>query len=214
MEIRAPHGGIFVLQRDWRGDYPKVGQQMWPGQRVADIPLLETMEAEVFVLEVDGSGLAPKQRAEVVIEARPETVHRGTVRLVDKLAKPRIGGVPIQYFAVVIELERTDPAVMKPGQRVRARLILDEERALVVPRQAVFDKDGKSFVYRRTPRGEFESVPVELGAATAGKVAVARGLAAGDAIALRDPTRSVDQALGSGEPAGAAAPGAQGEGAR
>ncbi len=214
MEIRAPHGGIFVLQRNWRGEYPKVGQQMWPGQRVADIPLLEAMEAEVFVLEVDGSGLAEQQRAEVVIEARPEVVHPGKVRLVDKLAKPRIDGVPIQYFAVVIELERTDPAVMKPGQRVRARLILDDDRALVVPRQAVLSKDGKSFVYRRTPRGEFESVPVELGAATSGRVAVTSGLAAGDVIALRDPTRSVDQALGSGEPAGAAGPGAQGEGGR
>ncbi len=216
MEIRAPHGGIFVLQRNWRGEYPKVGQQMWPGQRVAEIPLLEAMEAEVFVLEVDGSGLAEKQPAEVVIEARPETVHRGKVRLVDKLAKPRIDGVPIQYFAVVIELERTDPAVMKPGQRVRARLILDEERALVVPRQAVMSKDGKNLVYRRTARGEFESVPVELGAATSGRVAVTKGLAAGDVIALRDPTRSVDQALGSGEPAGGAAagPGAPGEGGR
>ncbi len=214
MEVRAPHGGIFVLQRNWRGEYPKVGQQMWPGQRIAEIPLLEAMEAEVFVLEVDGSGLAEQQRAELVIEARPQTVHRGKVRLVDKLAKPRVDNVPIQYFAVVIELERTDPAVMKPGQRVRARLFLDEERALVVPRQAVHAKDGKSFVYRRTPRGDFESVPVELGAATSGKVAVTRGLAAGDAIALRDPTRSIDQALGSGEPAGAAGPGAQGEGGR
>lgn len=208
MEIRAPHGGIFVLQRNWRGEYPKVGQQMWPGQRVAEIPLLEAMEAEVFVLEVDGSGLAEKQPAEVVIEARPETVHRGQVRLVDKLAKPRVDGVPIQYFAVVIELDRTEPAVMKPGQRVRARLFLDEERALVVPRQAVMSKDGKHLVYRRTARGEFESVPVELGAATSGRVAVTKGLAAGDVIALRDPTRSVDQALGSGEPAGGAAAGA------
>jgi HlyD family secretion protein len=211
MEVRAPHGGIFVLQRNWRGEYPKIGQQMWPGQRVADIPLLETMEVEVFVLEVDGSGLAEKQRAEIVIEARPEIVYRGKVRLVDKLAKPRIDNVPIQYFAVVVELERTDPAVMKPGARVRARLILDEERALVVPRQAIFNKEGKSFVYRRTARGDFESAPVELGAATSGRVAVTRGLAAGDAIALRDPTRSIDQALGSGEPAGAAGPAAQGE---
>jgi multidrug efflux pump subunit AcrA (membrane-fusion protein) len=212
MEVKAPHGGLFVLQRNWRGEYPKIGQQMWPGQRIADIPLLETMEAEVFVLEIDGSGLAEKQRAEVVVEAHPETVYRGTVRLVDKLAKPRVDGMPIQYFAVVIELEKTDPAVMKPGQRVRARLILDEERALVVPRQAVLNKDGKSFVYRRTPRGEFESVPVELGAATSGRVVVKSGLAAGDAIALRDPTRSVEQALGSGEPAGATGPGAKGEG--
>lgn len=198
MEIRAPHAGIFVLQRNWRGEIPKIGEQLWPGQAVGEIPLLDAMEVEAFVLELDGSGLAEGQPAEVVIEARPEQVFRGKVRLVDKLAKPRIGKVPIQYFTVAIALDKTDPEVMKPGQRVRATLVLDEARALLVPRQAVLNKDGKNFVYRRTPRGEFELVPVELGASTSGRVVVKQGLAAGDRIAMRDPTRSLDQALGSG----------------
>jgi multidrug efflux pump subunit AcrA (membrane-fusion protein) len=200
MRVEAPHDGIFVLQRNWRGEVPKVGEQMWAGQPVGEIPLLETMEVEVFVLEVDGSGLAEKQQAEIVIEARPEVTYKGQIRLVDKLAKPRIGGVPIQYFAVVVALEKTDPVVMKPGQRVRARLMLDEGTAdaVVVPRQAIFNKDGKNFVYRRTARGDFEAVAVELGGATSGRVVVKKGLDVGDQIALRDPTRSVDQALGAG----------------
>lgn len=204
MEIRAPHDGLFVLIRNWRGEVPKLGDQMWPGQDVAEIPLLDAMEAEVFVLELDGSGLAEGQSAKVVIEARPEVVHPGKVRLVDKLAKPRVEQVPIQYFAVTIELAKTDPAVMKPGQRVRATLELDQSSSLVVPRQAVFTKDGKSYVYRRTPRGDFEQVPVELGTATAGRIAVTSGLVAGDRIALRDPTRSIDQTLSNDQPTGAA----------
>jgi HlyD family secretion protein len=198
MQLVAPHDGIFVLQRNWRGEVPKLGDQLWPGQSVAEIPLLETMEVEVFVLEVDGSGLAEKQPAEVVIEARPDTIYKGKVRLVDKLAKPRVGGVPIQYFAVVVELDKTDAVAMKPGQRVRAKITLDQADALVVPRQAIQNKDGKSYVFKRTPHGDFESVQVELGAATSGRVAVKSGLTAGDEIALRDPTRSLDQTLGSG----------------
>jgi multidrug efflux pump subunit AcrA (membrane-fusion protein) len=86
---------------------------------------------------------------------------------------------------------------MKPGQRVHADLILDEESALVVPRQAVFNKDAKNVVYRRARTGLFEAVPVELGPATSGRVVVKAGLAEGDEIALRDPTRTLDQ-LGSG----------------
>jgi len=199
MAIVAPSDGIFVLQRNWRGDVPKLGEQMWPGQPVAEIPLLESMEAEVFVLEIDGSGLAEKQKVELVIEARPDVTYQGKIKLVDKLAKPRIGGVPIQYFAVVVALDKTDPAAMKPGQRVRARLLLDDPAAateqVVVPRQAVLNKDGKNFVYRRTDSGEFEQVAVELGAATSGRVVVKTGLSAGDSIALRDPTRSLDQHL-------------------
>ena len=214
MEIRAPHDGLLVLRRNWRGEIPKVGDQLWPGQDIAELPLLDTMEAEVFVLEIDGSALAVGQAVDLVIEARPDVVHHGKVRLVDKLAKPRVDGLPVQYFAVVVELERTDPAVMKPGQRVRATIKLDEAEALVVPRQAVFVKDGKSFVYRRTARGDFEQVSVELGEATPGRVAVTSGLAAGDRIALRDPTRSIEQTLGgSGEPSAAPASGASGGGA-
>jgi multidrug efflux pump subunit AcrA (membrane-fusion protein) len=84
---------------------------------------------------------------------------------------------------------------------VRATLVLDQADALVVPRQAVIDRDGKNLVYRRVPGGAggFEPVAVELGPATSGRVVVARGLAAGDVIALRDPTRPVEPAgAGSG----------------
>lgn len=198
MEIVAPTDGIFVLQRNWNGEMPKLGDSLWPGQSVAEIPILDEMEAQVYVLEVDGSGLAENRPAEVVVEARPGRVFPGKIRLVDKLAQPRQPGRPIQYFGVAVALNTTDREVMKPGQRVRATLILDQADALVVPRQAVVDKDGKTVVYRRTASG-FEPVAVELGAATSGRVVVKAGLAAGEVIALRDPTRARDQ-VGSDEP--------------
>ena len=201
MEIKAPHDGIFVLERDWDGGVPKLGSQLWPGETVGEIPLLDDMEAELFVLEVDGSGLAEGQAADIVIEARPDVVYHGKIRLVDKLAKPRQHDVPVQYFSVVVKLDKTDPAVMKPGQRVHGTLVLDQERALVVPREAIVNKDGKNVVYRYGAAG-FAPVPVELGAATAGLVVVTKGLAAGDGVALRDPPRALD-ARGSGAAAGA-----------
>ncbi len=197
MEVKAPHDGILVLRRNWRGELPRVGEQVWSGQKIAEIPLLDSMEAEVFVLEVDGRGITDKQPAEIVVESRPDLVFKATIKLVDKLAKPRVPGVPVQYFAVVLELEKTDNAVMKPGQRVRGTLILDAADALVVPRQAVVAKDGKNVVFRRGKNG-YDAVEVELGASTSGRVVIAKGLTPGDVVALRDPTRSIDQAMGSG----------------
>jgi RND family efflux transporter MFP subunit len=202
MEIKAPHDGILVLRRNWRGQLPRVGEQLWPGQKVAEIPLLDEMEAEIFVLEVDGNGLANDQKAELVVEAQPDITYDAKIKLVDKLAKPRDPGVPVQYFAVTLTLEKTDKAVMKPGQRVRAKLILDQEDAIVVPRQAVVMKDGKNVVFKKTKTGTFDAIPVELGTGTSGRVVIAKGLDAGDEIALRDPTMSVDSALGSGSAAG------------
>jgi HlyD family secretion protein len=205
MEIVAPTDGIFVLQRHWNGAMPKLGDSLWPGQAVAEIPILDAMEAQVYVLEVDGSGLAENQPAQVVVEARPGRVFEGKVRLVDKLAQPRQPGSPVQYFGVTIALDRTDREVMKPGQRVQATLVLDQADALVVPRQAVFDGGGKTIVHRRTASG-FEPVAVELGAATSGRVVITSGLAAGDVIALRDPTRRREAVGSASEPEAEAAP--------
>lgn len=198
--IAAPHDGILLLQRDWRGEPVRVGESVWNGRKLAEIPDLGAMEADVWVLESDAGGLAAGQAAEVVIDAAPGVVWPATVKRVDALARPRLRGVPVQYFGATLTLARTDPAAMKPGQRLRASIVLESlADVLTVPRQALFERDGGHFVYRRR-RGGFEEAPVELGAAAGGMVTVTQGLAEGDAVALRDPGAPLDD--------GAARPGA------
>ena len=76
------------------------------------------------------------------------------IKKVDTLAKRRTGWIPVQYFGATLELDATDAAVMKPGQRVRAVLSLDARpKAISVPRNAIFEKDGKKIVYKRAGRG-------------------------------------------------------------
>ena len=188
LELRAPYDGILVLQRDWRGDIPRVGNNVWPGQTLGEIPDLQAMKAEVFVLEADAAGLAVGQKATVRLESNPTTPYTGKITQVDKLARPRFRGVPVQYFGVTVALDRTDRIVMKPGARVRAVLEI-ENRANVfsIPRQALFEKEGKKLVYRR--HGEkFDPVPVEIATSTPGRVVVTKGITRGDELALRDPT--------------------------
>jgi hypothetical protein len=91
---------------------------------------------------------------------------------------------------VVLDLDRTDPLRMKPGQTVRARLFLHDASALVVPRPALFDRDGRWIAYRREGPGRFSPVTVKIGASTAGLCTIESGLAENDQVALRDPGRS------------------------
>ena len=202
LEIVAPHDGFVVFQRDWRGELPAIGQTLWSGVKLAEIPDVNTLAAEVWVLEADAGGLAPGKSARVVVESDPGEVWPGKIERVDGVPKPRVKGVPVQFFGVTVVLERSDPAKMKPGQRVQAALALDERPdALAVPRQAVFEKDGRKIVWRR--RGSrFEEAEVVLGPAALGTVVVEKGLAPGDVIALRDPTRPADD---GGAPTGASA---------
>ena len=188
LEVRAPHDGIFVLKAQW-GRLPEVGQVVWRGNPLAEIPKPDVMEAKVYVLEADAGGLQVGAPATVTLDAHPGRLYRATVSQVDALAQPRSWRVPVQYFGVVLELETTDTALMKPGQRVQAELSLDSQSdVLSVPRQAVFERDGRSVVYVGRGR-RFKPRPVELGATGLGRVVILDGLEAGERVALRDPTR-------------------------
>lgn len=193
LQVTAPHDGVLMLGRNGpAGEPPRVGDTVWSGMTLAEIPDLSEMQAEVYVLEADAGGLAVGKPATVVVESQPGMEHPASIARVDTLAKPRLSGSPVQYFAVTLALAPGSLRAMgavKPGQRVLARLRLEERRgALVVPREAVFQRGGgAAVVYRRRGRAHgFEPVPVTLGPAGVGTAVIETGVAAGDLVALRD----------------------------
>jgi multidrug efflux pump subunit AcrA (membrane-fusion protein) len=211
LSVTAPNDGILVYRRDYRGNTPRMGDTVWQRQPLADLPDLARMEAEVFVLEADASGLAVGKPATVELESAPGSTYAARIARVDSLAKPRLRGSPVQYFAVVLKLRGTDAARMKPGARVRALLTLDEvPRALAVPRQAVFERGGRTIVYKRVDKrgtSGFTPVPVTLGPSGMGRVVIASGLQPADVVALGDPERGPEGGTGD-------APGSSGAGGK
>lgn len=193
--LTAPQDGVLTIRRrNWADTY-RVGDTVYRTMSVAEVSSVENMEAEVFVLEAEASGLATGRKAEVVIEAQPGRSFAAEVKQVETVTKQRQEKSPTQYFGVILRLTHTDPEVMKPGERVRARLFLHEQQALVVPRPALYDHDGRWVVYRRDGRGEFAAVPVTLGPSTAGLVTIETGLHAGEIIALREPGKTAGELL-------------------
>ncbi len=195
LQVKAPHDGILVLKRNWRGDPIRVGDTVWRGQKLAELPHVAELEAKVHVLEADAGNLAAGLPAEVVIDAHPSHTYKATLQKMDTLAQPKHHDVPVHYFGVTLELAATDPETMRIGQRVQATILVEEPEALVVPRQAIFDEDGKSIVYKRSVGG-FDATVVELGTASAGRVVITSGIEAGDEVALRDPNEDADALLG------------------
>lgn len=204
LRIVAPHDGLLILERNWRGETPFVGDSVWPGQKLAEIPDLSRVEARVFVLEADAAGLKPELAVRLAIEGRPGRELAGTVSRVDALAKPRDAMSPVRYFETTVSLERTDPSFMAPGQRVRAVIRLEEaEDVIAVPRGALFEKDGKRVVYR-WENGGFAPVEVTVSRNSISRVVVDRGLRPGDRIALRDPSLKPSSPPPAGPPGMAA----------
>jgi HlyD family secretion protein len=197
LEVRAPHGGLLTWSRDWRGELPEVGQQVWGGQPLAEIPSLERMKAEVYVLEADAGGLAPGLPAVVRVEAHPERAIAATVARVDAVAKSPYRGTPMQYFGVELELDEDaagQAAGLRPGQRVTATLVLERrEGALVIPRQALMTDRDEPYVWVRDGGG-FVVREIETGAQSAALVVVDGGLEEGEVVALEPPNATEDEA--------------------
>jgi HlyD family secretion protein len=193
LQVTAPHDGLFVHVRDWRGDPPRVGQTFFPGQKIGEIPDLSTLEALVWVLESDASELKTGVGGTLAIEGKTGSTTDATVTRVEAIARPRQTESPVKYFETTLSLARTDPSAA-PGQFVKATLRIEERADVIaIPRGALFEKDGQRVVYR-SHRGGFEPVGVVVGANSISRVVVESGLSPGDRIALRDPLRGVSAA--------------------
>jgi hypothetical protein len=190
MRVVAPHDGILVFPMNWRGEVLNIGDSAWPGQTVAEIPDLSQLQARVFVLEGDAFGLAAGNRARIEVDGQPGLLYEAKVKRVDTLAKPRERGSPVKYFETWLDLPADAFKNVKPGQRVRATILLAELKdALWVPRGALYQKEGRRYVLK-SEGGGLREADVTVGASSLGRIQVLTGVAQGDRVALSDPRRS------------------------
>jgi HlyD family secretion protein len=184
-----------------------VGDTVWPSQTVAELPDLGKLEAHVFVLEGDGGGLAVDQKANVEIEGQPGLAFEASVQRVEAVAKNRERNSPVKYFETTLGFAGDTPKGLKPGQKVRAFVLIDRlDDAIAIPRGALFDKDGKSVVYRFAS-GRFSAVPVTVGRRSLGRAVIEKGLEPGDRLALQDPEGRAKDASPAPGSSGPMAPG-------
>ena len=176
-----------------------VGNTLWPGEKVAEIPDLQELEAKVFALEADAAGLKSGLPGRLTIEGRPQETHVAHVAGVQPVAQPRERASPVKFFETRVALDRTDTRIMRPGQKVDVTITLEElEGVIAIPRGALFEKDGRRIVYCR--RGaRFVPVEVSVGPNSVARVVITRGLVPGDLVALRDPAETAGRIFGRRE---------------
>ena len=205
-ENREAAGGMFF----WGMVLPeyRAGDQIWPGRPVADVIESGRMSVRAKVDESDRGNLTPGQPALVSVDSFPgETFEVRVGQLAGLASRANFfeSATVTRLFDVTFEFDTPDPRLKAGGSarvKIEGREIPD---ALHVPRQAVFDKRGKSFVFVKS--GErFEEREVKVQQRTESRVAL-EGLAEGTEIALVDPTATRKDAA---QPASPAVPAAGG----
>jgi len=198
--IRAPFDGVVSVKenRDASGgmifygmilpEY-RAGDQIWPGRPVVDVIESGRMEVRAKIDESDRPNLVAGQNAVVEVDALPGEKFTAKVGQLSGLASRANffeSSSATRLFDVSLQFDKPDPR-LKAGGSVRVTLDGKElQDALHIPRQAVFDKNGKNYVFVKT--GEhFEPRDVKVEQRTESRVVIS-GLPQGAEIALVDPT--------------------------
>jgi HlyD family secretion protein len=192
MSVRAPSAGTISLLDHWTGssDAPyRPGDRAWPGAAIASLPDATTLRVSARVDETERGRLAAKQSVTVQFNAIPDRQFTGHIEQIGALASMDFsGGWPFpRNFDLEIVLDQTD-ARFKPGISGQITVIVDRvPNAITIPAQAMFQKSGQTVAYVWSGT-QFEERTIDVARRTANKIMVARGVSAGETVALRDPT--------------------------
>jgi HlyD family secretion protein len=196
--VKAPMDGFVVARdnRDASGGFfysgmslpeYRAGDSVFPGRPIADVFDLSQMEIRAKVNEQQRNNVAAGQAAAVESNALPEARLTAKVATVSGLAQSDWWGSsgPLRDFDVTLRLDQAD-ARLRPGTSVRLALAGTRvDNVLHVPRQAIFEKDGKPVVYVRVG-DRFEPRTVKPTQRTESRVAI-DGVPEGSEVALANP---------------------------
>jgi HlyD family secretion protein len=189
-EVRADVPGIVVYRDVFFGSEqrkPQVGDQVWANQPLLILPDISKMVVETKVRETDIHKVEQNQKVSVRVQAYPDLKLRGKVTLVGTLAQEEKERRGTKFFGVTVLLEGNEPR-LRPGMSASVEIEVEERaRALYVPLEAVFEKDGRHVCYV-VSRGELREREVVVGSSNRDFVVIERGLEKGDRVALRDPS--------------------------
>ena len=188
-EVRADVAGIVVYRDVYFGSEqrkPQVGDQVWANQPLLILPDISKMVVETRVRETDIHKVERNQGVKVRVQAYPDLKLTGVVTLVGTLAQEEKERRGAKFFGVTIQIDGSEPR-LRPGMTAQVEIEVEERpRALYVPLQAVFEKEGRSVCYV-VRRGRLQAQDVVTGPSNQDFVVIDRGLREGDRVALRDP---------------------------
>ena len=206
--VRTPIDGVVAVKENRDGqqffyngmvlpEYQE-GDTTYSGRNVVDVIESGRMTVRAKITETDRENLQPGQKATVQVDALPGRTFTATVGALNGTASRGnfFETTAVRQFDIDLTLDHPDPA-MRAGSSVR--VVIDGRvvnGATHIPRQAVFDKNGKNFVYLQVG-DRFEPHDVTVSNVTESR-AIVTGVHEGDVIALVNP----DLALQRNKPAG------------
>jgi multidrug efflux pump subunit AcrA (membrane-fusion protein) len=197
MRIRAPFDGLVAVKDNdmnnasWAGVVVpefRAGDTVFPGRPVAEVLHESGLELIAKVTEYDRAHLNAGQSADIAIHAVQGSSLPATIKTVAGASRREVWSWndPTRLFDVSFNVTGSNPATLRPGLTTRVRVTgAPIKGARYLPRQALFEQDGKPVVFVRRGRS-FEPREVRVSHRTESHIVVA-DLPVGTEVALRNP---------------------------
>jgi RND family efflux transporter MFP subunit len=196
MTLRAPVDGAVTLFPNWRAggffsDNPpewRPGDRAWNGAAIAELPDFSTLQVSTRIDEVDRGRIQLGQTATIRVDAVPDREFQAHIAQISALAKTDFSTwPPPRNFDVTLQLDTKDPR-LRPGMSGSGRIAVNRiPGSILIPAAAVFSQAGTTVVYILSG-SKFVPRPVVVGRRNEEQLAITAGLAAGEKVALKDPT--------------------------
>jgi multidrug efflux pump subunit AcrA (membrane-fusion protein) len=191
MEIKAPLNGLVIFlpnySQGWINAKPfKVGDQVWPGAVMAEIPDTATLEMEGKVEEIDRGRIQAGDDARVRIDSLPELSMPARVSEISALTRQNLAEwPPTRSFIGYSQIPKAD-ARLRPGMNGSMDVVVNRiPNAISIPAKALFTRNAKPVVHLVEKNG-LRTVEVEVLARNPDEVAV-KGIPPGSSVALTEP---------------------------
>lgn len=190
MELKAPLGGIIIYlpnySQGWMNAKPfKVGDQVWPGAPLGEIPDLATLEMEGRIEEIDRGRITLDQQVRVRIDSLPEKNFPARLGQLSPMTLMGFEWPPTRTFRGFARLEQPDPR-LRPGMNGSMDVVVSRiPNATSIPAKALFTLRGKPVVYLARP-GRYETREVKVLARNPDEVAV-EGIPEKSKVTLVEP---------------------------
>ena len=210
MRLRAPFDGLVAVKPNdmnnaaWAGVVVpefRAGDTVFSGRPVAEVLHESGIELVAKVSEYDRAHLNAGQKAEVTIHAVQGTSIPATIKAVAGASRREVWAWndPTRTFDVTFDVTGSNPASLRPGLTTQVRVTgAPIKDVLYLPRQALFEHDGKPVVFVRQGRS-FEPREVKVSHRTETHIVVTN-LPAGTEVALRNPLADETKGGGSAGP--------------
>ncbi len=157
--IKAPADGTITEVNAKEGQVPTAS--------LAKIETVESLRIESQIKEYDKNSISVGTQVEITSDSIVGEVYKGKVISIDPVPmeasqENKTGEV---LYKTVIEIEEGQEEKFSPGMSLRVKYIIREEKdTFKVPSEAIFDRDGKSYVLalKEAGKGNYQIEKVEV----------------------------------------------------